>query len=71
MKFGNYLSFLFLIYETTFYLVTGQFVNGEKNDCTKFYNFIRGDDKVYSNDECCSESEITGIYCENGYITSR
>jgi len=71
MKFGKLaLSFLFLIYEITFSLVTGQAINGEKNDCTKFYNFIRGDDKVYSNDECCSESEITGIYCENGYITS-
>jgi len=42
-------------------------MNEEKNDCTKYYNFIRGDNKVYSIDKCCSES---AIICENGYITN-
>ncbi len=68
MKFGNSLIFLFfVICETTFYLTTAQTVNEEKNDCTKFYNFIRGDNVVYSADACCSEF---AIQCENGYITN-
>jgi len=46
--------------------MTGQTIK-EKNDCTKLYNFIRGDNKVYSDNECCSES---GIACLNGYITT-
>jgi len=66
MKFGNFVSFLFLIYETSFYLAKGQTTNGEINDCTILYNFVRGDNKVYK-DECCSEY---GIVCENGYITN-
>jgi len=52
--------------EEKFVLETGTAMNEEKNDCTKFYNFIRGDNKVYSIDECCSENDVT---CENGYIT--
>jgi len=46
MKFGNFVSFLFLIYETSYHLVT------EQNDCIKLYNFARKDNKVYSDDEC-------------------
>ena len=65
MKFGNFVLFLFLIYETSFYLVTGK-TSEEKNDCTKLYNLVRGDNKVYSLTDCCLES---GVKCENGYIT--
>jgi len=64
MNFESFISFLFLIYET-FYLVKGQIINEEKNDCTKFYNYIRGDKETYSVEECCSEA---GITCKNGYI---
>jgi len=44
MKFGNFVIYLFLFYETLFYLVIGQTVIEEKNDCTKLYDFL----KVYS-----------------------
>ena len=66
MKFGNFISFLFLIFETFFYLVSGKTNQEEKNDCTKFNNFINGDNKIYS-DECCSDFRIK---CKDGYITS-
>jgi len=66
MKFESYISLLYIIIETFFYLVTGQIINEEKNDCTKYYNFIRGDEKDYLIDDCCSEHDVT---CENGYIT--
>jgi len=66
MKFESFVAILYLIYET-FYLVKGQVINEEKNDCTKLYNYIRGDNKTYSIEECCSED---GIICNNGYITT-
>ena len=55
------------MYETSLNIVTGQVVNEEINDCSKLYNFVRGDNKIYSIDDCCSKS---GIACENGYITN-
>jgi len=68
MKFINFVSFLLLIYEASFYLVIGQTINNEKNDCTKLYNFARKDNKVYAIGECCSEP---GIRCsDTGYITN-
>jgi len=65
MKFGKFSSFLFLTYEASFYLVRGKANTEEKNDCTKFYNFIKENNKIYSVNDCCSEP---GISCENGYI---
>jgi len=66
MKFGNFVPLLFLIYETSFYLVMGQTINEEKNDCTKLYNFLYGDNKLYSMEDCCSKLRIN---CYQGYIT--
>jgi len=66
MKFGNFSTILFIIIEISFNFVKGKAITEEKNDCTKFYNFKRGDNKIYSIDECCSENAVT---CENGYIT--
>jgi len=54
-----FLTFLFLMYGLSFYLVKGQ------SDCTLLYNYINGDSNDYSND-CCSDP---GINCDNGYIT--
>jgi len=67
MKFRNFVLFLFLIYETFFYLVTGK-TNEEKNDCTKFFNFMLKDNKDYSSEDCCLKQGIR-IHCEDGYIT--
>jgi len=65
MKFGEFIPFLYLIYQSTFYLVIGQTVNNEKSDCTKLYNVINGDSKNYGN-KCCSNKLIK---CNNeGYI---
>jgi len=65
MKFGIFLPFLFLIYETSFYLVKGQTSNEGKSDCTLLFNFLNGDSKDYSND-CC---KVAGITCDKeGYI---
>jgi len=65
MKYRKFIVSLLLIYETTFYIVTGQTDIEEKNDCTKFNNFINGDSKYYDNDICCSESDlIYGIECD-------
>jgi len=65
MKFGEFIAFIFSLYEISFHLVIGQTVNIEKSDCTKFYNFLNGDSHNYSN-SCCSKS---GIICDNeGYI---
>jgi len=66
MKFKFLVVVLFLIYEISFYLVKGQTIE-EKNDCTKYYNFIYKNHRDYSIEECCSSSEIN---CENGYIKS-
>jgi len=64
MKFGGFIAFLFLIYETSFYLVTGK--TTDKSDCTKLYNFIKNDTEDYSN-SCCSDP---AIFCdEDGHIT--
>jgi len=52
--------------EEKFVLETETALNEEKNDCTKYYNYIRGDNKIYSIDECCSEHSIK---CEDGFIT--
>jgi len=68
MKFGKFIAFLFLIYKNRFYLVKGQSINEDKNDCTNFYNYISGDFKYYDNKSCCSLSEIDCDYV--GYITS-
>jgi len=64
MEFGKFITFLFLIYETSFYLVTGQ---STKSDCTKLYNFLKKDSKDYSN-SCCEN--VQGVNCDkDGYIT--
>jgi len=65
MKFCFFSIYLFLIIEISFNLVKGLAITEEKNDCTKFYNFIRGDNKIYFKEECCKEKSIT---CEDGYI---
>jgi len=63
MIFGGFLAFLCLIC-ISFYLVKGQ--TTDKTDCTKYYNFVYGDTKNYSN-ICCE----AGIKCDNnGYIKS-
>jgi len=67
MKFGNFVSFKFLIISSFFYSIKGQVNTEEKNDCTKLNNFLFGDNKTYSTDYCCYQ--IT-IECENEYITS-
>jgi len=68
MKFGKFVVLLFLLYENSFYIVTGQTINEEKNDCTKFYNFINGDSLDYDIKSCCSLSEINCDY--EGHIIS-
>jgi len=66
MKFLNFITFLFSIYQTSFNLVKGQATDNRKSDCTKLYNYLYGDSKNYAN-KCCSEY---GIKCDNeGYIT--
>jgi len=68
MKFLIYAVSLFFICKTSFYMVIGQTVNGEINDCTKLYNYLYGDSKEYDKNSCCNES---GIECDNeGYITN-
>jgi len=70
MKFGNYVTSLFLIFKTFFYLVNGQTMNGkEKSDCTKLYNFLNGDTKDYAN-SCCKNIGIDCDKEEQTYITS-
>jgi len=59
MKFGKFLTLLFLIYGTSFYLVRGQANNGAKSDCTLLYNFINGDDVDYSNVCCSGTKKVT------------
>jgi len=55
------------MYETPSYFVKGKTLNGEKSDCTIFYNFINGDSKDYA-DSCCEDN---GIECdEEKYIIS-
>jgi len=68
MKFGKFITFLFLIYETfLFYFVMGQTTNGQKSDCTLIYNFLNNDTKNYSN-TCCSYFDE--IICDNeNFIT--
>jgi len=68
MKFGKFIVLFFLIYETSFYLVRAQMNNEEKNDCTKLYNYINGDSKVYDN-SCCSDQDISLMCDDEGYIT--
>jgi len=68
MNFGNFITFLYLIYEISFNLVIGQAINNEKNDCTKLYNFLRGDSIDYSIESCCNN--VPGVVCDDeGYIT--
>jgi len=65
MKFRIFITFLFVIYEISFYLVRGQTTDKEKSDCTLLYNFLKGDTKDYGNN-CCKDPEIQ---CFNdGYI---
>jgi len=65
MEHGKFVVFLFLIYETSFYLVMGQTISEERNDCTKFYNFINGGFEYYDNEICCSGSDFFfGIDCD-------
>jgi len=68
MKLSSFLLFLYLIFESFFYLVIGQKIKNEKSDCTKLYNFLNGDTKDYGND-CCTSSD--GFFeCDSeGYIT--
>jgi len=67
MYFEKFIVLLFLIYETSFYMVIGQMINEEKSDCTKLYNFLNGDSQDYSLD-CCSDNPK--VKCDNeGYIT--
>lgn len=66
MKFLIFVASLFLIYELSFNLVIGQTVNNEKSDCTKLYNFLKGNSEDYAN-SCCGNN---GVDCDNeGYIT--
>jgi len=65
MKFLSFVAYLLLIFDTSFYLVIGQAVNNEKSDCTKLYNFLKGDTNDYANN-CCGSP---GIQCDKGYIT--
>jgi len=66
MKFGVFVTFLFLVFDTSFYMVIGQ--ETIKSDCTILYNFINNDDKDYGND-CCLNYQA--IECDdNGYIKS-
>jgi len=63
----KFVIFLFLIYETSFYLVKGQTIVQEKNDCTKLYNYLLETDQYYNDSVCCSNNE--NILCDNeGYI---
>jgi len=41
---------LFLIYKTHFHLVVGQTINNEQNDCTKLYNYLKGNSKNFNED---------------------
>jgi len=69
MKISTFVAFLFLIYETSFYLVQGIEIKKGKNisDCTKLNKYLYGNSTNISN-KCCSEKEII---CDNeGYITS-
>jgi len=63
------LVFLFSVYETFYHLVIGQTINNEKSDCTKLYNFFKGDSNDYAN-RCCTENSVYHIECDSeGYIT--
>jgi len=65
MKYLIFVAYLFLIFKTSSYLVFGQTINKEKNDCTKLYNFLNGDSIDYDN-SCCN---VVGIECDDeGYI---
>ena len=65
MKFGILSIFLLLIIEISSNLVKGKAITEEKNDCTKFLNFIKGDNKSYSIYSCCLQP---GVACKDGYI---
>jgi len=64
MKFLISVALLFLIYETTFYLVLGQSINEEKTDCTKLLNYLNGDSEDYGN-KCCLNT--SAIKCDEKY----
>jgi len=65
MDYLIFIASLLLIYESSVYLVFGQTIK-EKNDCTKFYNYLNGDSKEYDKNSCCTERKID---CdEDGYI---
>jgi len=67
MIFANFVLFLFFIYKISFYLVLGQ--NVEKNDCTKYFNYVRGDNKIYTMSDCCNDSlNRTKCDANNEYI---
>jgi len=71
MIFENFVIFLFLIFETSFYLVRGQTNNEEKSDCTKFYNFVHGNTLDYSNSCCLGTDNKYEISCDSdGFIQS-
>jgi len=67
MKFGIFITLLFLILESSLYFVLGETAE-EESDCTKLYNFLYNDDKIYFNNCCNNDSRIK---CDhNGNITS-
>jgi len=66
MKFLRFVVSLFLILGTSIHLVICETSNSEKSDCTKLYNFLKGDSNDYA-DSCCLDN---GIECEGGYITT-
>ena len=68
MNFLSFKIYVFLIYETSLYLVKGQTMNAEKSDCTKLYDFLYGDTNKDYKDSCCTGfKEVT---CDNeGFIT--
>jgi len=68
MRILRFEAYLFLIYETFFYLTIGQTINKEKSDCTILYNYINGDSKDYAN-ICCSSFEYPVDCDDEGYIT--
>jgi len=68
MKFGNFITFLFLIYETFSNLVVGKKVKEEKNDCEKLVFYLQN--YTIPNLEYCCKMMEKGIECDkDGYIT--
>jgi len=57
----NFRIFNILLFLISIQFVTGQKNNKEKNDCTKLYNYLKGDSKDYTSKSCCNDD---GIDCD-------